>query len=92
MNFISQHLVLSAGENIATVALRQPIDIEPFPQMIPSVLRIVMEEIEDRHGEDSLGSRSLLFLTKRIPLKENGGLVRYAKGALERHLYVSKLF
>ena len=33
------------------VDLRQPIDIEAFPQMIPGALRIAMEEIEERHGE-----------------------------------------
>ena len=42
---------LAAGENISIVDLRQPIDIEAFPQMIPGALRIAMEEIEDRHGE-----------------------------------------
>jgi membrane protein DedA with SNARE-associated domain len=42
---------LTAGENISIVDLRQPIDIEAFPQMIPGALRIAMEEIEHRHGE-----------------------------------------
>ena len=42
---------LTAGENISIVDLRQPMDIEAFPQMIPGALRIAMEEIEDRHGE-----------------------------------------
>ncbi|MGH7827820.1 MAG: VTT domain-containing protein [Candidatus Binatia bacterium] len=42
---------LTAGENISIVDLRQPIDIEAFPQMIPGALRIAMEEIEDRHRE-----------------------------------------
>ena len=42
---------LAAGENISIVDLRQPIDIEAFPQMIPGALRIAMEEIEDRHRE-----------------------------------------
>jgi membrane protein DedA with SNARE-associated domain len=42
---------LTAGENISIVDLRQPIDIEAFPQMIPGALRIAMEEIENRHGE-----------------------------------------
>jgi mRNA-degrading endonuclease RelE of RelBE toxin-antitoxin system/rhodanese-related sulfurtransferase len=31
--------------------IRQPIDIEAFPQMIPGAIRIAMEEIEERHGE-----------------------------------------
>ncbi len=42
---------LTAGENISIVDLRQPIDVEVFPKMIPGALRIAMEEIEDRHGE-----------------------------------------
>ena len=42
---------LTAGEIISIVDLRQPMDIEAFPQMIPGALRIAMEEIEDRHGE-----------------------------------------
>ena len=42
---------LTAKENISIVDLRQPIDIEAFPQMIPGALRIAMEEIEERHGE-----------------------------------------
>ncbi len=42
---------LTAGENISIVDLRQPMDIEAFPQMIPGALRIAMEEIEGRHGE-----------------------------------------
>ena len=42
---------LRAGETISIVDLRQPMDIEAFPQMIPGALRIAMEEIEERHGE-----------------------------------------
>jgi membrane protein DedA with SNARE-associated domain len=42
---------LTAKESISIVDLRQPMDIEAFPQMIPGALRIAMEEIEDRHGE-----------------------------------------
>jgi membrane protein DedA with SNARE-associated domain len=42
---------LTAGERISIVDLRQPIDIEAFPQMLPGALRIAMEEIEARHGE-----------------------------------------
>jgi membrane protein DedA with SNARE-associated domain len=42
---------LTAQENISIVDLRQPMDIEMFPQMIPGALRIAMEEIEERHGE-----------------------------------------
>jgi membrane protein DedA with SNARE-associated domain len=42
---------INAGENISIVDLRQPMDIEAFPQMIPGALRMAMEEIEKRHGE-----------------------------------------
>jgi membrane protein DedA with SNARE-associated domain len=42
---------LTAGDDISIVDLRQPIDVEAFPQMIPGALRIAMEEIEERHGE-----------------------------------------
>ena len=42
---------LTAGEIISIVDLRQPMDIEAFPHMIPGALRIAMEEIEERHGE-----------------------------------------
>ena len=42
---------LTAKESIAIVDLRQPMDIEAFPQMIPGALRIALEEIEERHGE-----------------------------------------
>ena len=42
---------LTAGDDISIVDLRQPIDVEAFPQVIPGALRIAMEEIEDRHGE-----------------------------------------
>ncbi len=42
---------LTAGENLSIVDLRQTMDIEAFPQMIPGALRIAMEEIEERHAE-----------------------------------------
>jgi membrane protein DedA with SNARE-associated domain len=42
---------ITAGENISIVDLRQPMDIEAFPQMIPGALRIALEEIEHRHEE-----------------------------------------
>ncbi|HEX7229748.1 MAG TPA: VTT domain-containing protein, partial [Candidatus Binatia bacterium] len=42
---------LTAGENISIVDLRQPMDVEAFPQIIPGALRIAMEEIEERHRE-----------------------------------------
>jgi hypothetical protein len=35
---------LTAGENISIVDLRQLMDIEAFPRMIPGALRIAMED------------------------------------------------
>jgi hypothetical protein len=42
---------VTAGESISIVDLRQPIDVEAFPKLIPGALRIAMEEIEERHLE-----------------------------------------
>ncbi len=42
---------LTAGDETFIVDLRQPIDVEAFPQRIPGALRIAMEEIEARHTE-----------------------------------------
>ena len=42
---------LTAGENISIVDLRQPMNSEAFPQMLPGALRIAMEKIEERHAE-----------------------------------------
>ncbi len=58
---------INAGENISIVDLRQPMDIEAFPQMIPGALRIPMEEIEERHGEIPRVATS--FSTVRDPMK-----------------------
>ncbi len=41
---------LTAGETISIVDLRQPMDIEAFPQMIPGALRIGMEESKSATG------------------------------------------
>jgi membrane protein DedA with SNARE-associated domain len=42
---------LTAGDEVLIVDLRQPLDVEAFPQMIPGALRMAMEEIEERHQE-----------------------------------------
>jgi membrane protein DedA with SNARE-associated domain len=42
---------LTAGEDVLIVDLRQPLDVEAFPQMIPGALRMALEEVEERHGE-----------------------------------------
>jgi membrane protein DedA with SNARE-associated domain len=42
---------LAAGDQISIVDLRQPLDVQAFPRMIPGALRIPMEEVEDRHRE-----------------------------------------
>jgi hypothetical protein len=51
---------LTAGETISLVDLRQPLDIEAFPQMVPGALRMAMEEIEERHRE-ILRDRDIVF-------------------------------
>jgi hypothetical protein len=50
---------LTAGENISIVDLRQPMNIEAFPQMILGAPRIAKEEIEERHS----GVRGIAFST-----------------------------
>lgn len=42
---------LTAGEDVLIVDLRQPLDVEAFPQMIPGALRMALEEVEERHRE-----------------------------------------
>ena len=52
---------LTAKENISIVDLRQPMDVEAVPQMIPGALRIAMEEIEERDGEISRDRDVVLY-------------------------------
>jgi hypothetical protein len=42
---------LTAGEEVMIVDLRQPLDVEALPYMIPGALRMAMEELEKRHEE-----------------------------------------
>jgi membrane protein DedA with SNARE-associated domain len=42
---------LNAGEQVMIVDLRQPLDIEIVPYVIPGALRMAMEELEERHQE-----------------------------------------
>ena len=42
---------LRVGEEVMIVDLRQPLDIETQPYMIPGALRMSMEELEQRHQE-----------------------------------------
>ena len=42
---------LTAGNEVLIVDLRQPLDVEAFPQMIPGALRMAMDELEKRHQE-----------------------------------------
>ncbi|MGH7834429.1 MAG: VTT domain-containing protein [Candidatus Binatia bacterium] len=42
---------LAAGVEVLIVDLRQPLDVEAFPQTIPGALRMAMEELEARHQE-----------------------------------------
>ena len=42
---------LTAGDEVMIVDLRQPLDVEALPYMIPGALRMAMEELEKRHQE-----------------------------------------
>ncbi|HET8564383.1 MAG TPA: VTT domain-containing protein [Candidatus Binatia bacterium] len=42
---------LTAGDEVMIVDLRQPLDVEALPYMIPGSLRMAMEELEKRHQE-----------------------------------------
>lgn len=42
---------LNAGAEVMIVDLRQPLDIEIVPHVIPGALRMAMEELENRHHE-----------------------------------------
>jgi membrane protein DedA with SNARE-associated domain len=42
---------LDAGEQVMIVDLRQPLDIEIVPYVIPGALRMAIEELEERHHE-----------------------------------------
>ena len=42
---------LNAGEQVMIVDLRQPLDIEIVPYVIPGALRMAMEELGERHHE-----------------------------------------
>lgn len=42
---------LAAGSDMMIVDLRQPLDIETQPYMIPGALRMAVEELENRHRE-----------------------------------------
>ena len=78
---------LTTGETISIVDLRQPINIEAFPQIIPCSLRIAMEEIEERHGEIPR-NRDMSFSTVRDPTKRPSARVyrKCVAGELQRRL------
>jgi membrane protein DedA with SNARE-associated domain len=42
---------LAAGSDLMIIDLRQPLDIETQPYMIPGALHMAVEELERRHGE-----------------------------------------
>ncbi len=42
---------LRAGTEVLIVDLRQPLDVEALPQMIPGAVRMTIEDIENRHQE-----------------------------------------
>jgi membrane protein DedA with SNARE-associated domain len=42
---------LTAGKEVLIVDLRQPLDVEAFPQTIPGALRMELNQLEERHQE-----------------------------------------
>jgi rhodanese-related sulfurtransferase len=42
---------INAGEQVMIVDLRQPLDIETVPYVIPGALRMAMEDLGERHHE-----------------------------------------
>ena len=42
---------LTAGDEVMIVDLRQPLDVEALPYMVPGAIRMAMEELEKRHQE-----------------------------------------
>ena len=42
---------LSSGDDVMIVDLRQSLDVESRPFMIPGAIRMAMEELEKRHQE-----------------------------------------
>ncbi len=54
---------LDAGEPVAIVDLRHPLDFLPYPQLIPGAIRLSPQEIEDRHQEIPRDRDVVLYCT-----------------------------
>ena len=54
---------LDAGEAVAIVDLRHPLDFLPYPQVIPGAIRMSPDEIEKRHTEIPRDREIILYCT-----------------------------
>ena len=54
---------LDAGEPLAIVDLRHPLDFLPYPQVIPGAIRMAPKEIEQRHTEIPRDREIILYCT-----------------------------
>ncbi len=54
---------LDAGEPVAIVDLRHPLDFLPYPQVIPGAIRLSPSEIEKRHNEIPRDREVVLYCT-----------------------------
>ena len=54
---------LDAGEPIAIVDLRHPLDFLPYPQVLPGAIRMSPAEIEQRHDEIPRDRELILYCT-----------------------------
>ncbi len=55
--------MLDAGEPLAIVDLRHPLDFLPYPQVLPAAIRIAPEEVEARHMEIPRDRDVILYCT-----------------------------
>jgi hypothetical protein len=54
---------LEAGEPLAIVDLRHPLDFLPYPQVIPGAIRLAPSEIEQRNAEIPRDREVILYCT-----------------------------
>lgn len=54
---------LDAGERIAIVDLRHPLDFLPYPQLLPGAIRLLPETIDEHHAEIPRDREVVLYCT-----------------------------
>ena len=54
---------LDAGEPLAIVDLRHPLDFLPYPQVLPGAIRLAPSEIEQRNAEIPRDREVILYCT-----------------------------